>query len=252
MEKNHSATKIRIYTILIVICLYLISASIPYQLWIKEGNIVYLLNIITRAIVLIIIFIYLYKNGLLNFRFKRPKTLHLLFLPLFLLCFSNHFVGWYQGAFNSTLFNGISLLKGMGLYILVAIGEEICFRGLLLDELIKHMKSGYAILVSSVIFGLIHLLNISALNQLVSGLIQSGYAIVLGIITGTIYYFGNNIIYPIIFHFMFNIFNDTLFKNLYTVQISTSYYLINITIGAIVLIYAGMLYLYLEKKHNVS
>ncbi len=83
---------------------------------------------------------------------------------------------------------------------LIGIAEEGMFRGLLLGALEKKFSPVQAIILSSSLFSLLHLLNIlggvtfsDVLNQMLS-------TFIMGLFLGCIYVDTKNIIFPIIFH----------------------------------------------------
>ena len=81
----------------------------------------------------------------------------------------------------------------IGLALIPAIGEELMFRGYLMN--LFSQKSNYhnGIAVSALIFALVHF-NIT----------NFFYYFVLGVVMGYIYFWGRNLIFPIIIHFINN------------------------------------------------
>lgn len=77
--------------------------------------------------------------------------------------------------------------------ILGPIFEEILFRGLIFGELRKITKVRIALVIQAVLFGAMHY-----------DVIQSSYAIVIGILLGFVYYRSNSIIAPMIVHIAIN------------------------------------------------
>ena len=77
--------------------------------------------------------------------------------------------------------------------IAAPILEELIFRGIILDGLLKRRSPWSAIIISSVLFGLVHL------NpwQFVS-------AMIIGMLSGWVYYRTRNIVYSILIHFTNN------------------------------------------------
>lgn len=80
-----------------------------------------------------------------------------------------------------------------GLALIPAIGEELMFRGYLMN--LFSQKSNYhnGIAVSALIFALVHF-----------NLTNFFYYFVLGVIMGYVYFWGRNLIFPIIIHFLNN------------------------------------------------
>ena len=85
-------------------------------------------------------------------------------------------------------------LSFFAVVILAPVFEEILCRGLLLNTLRKTMKKWYAIVVSAVIFGIIH-----------GNPIQFIYATAIGILLGWIYTKFDSILIPMLCHLMFNL-----------------------------------------------
>jgi membrane protease YdiL (CAAX protease family) len=93
----------------------------------------------------------------------------------------------------------------------IAFFEEILFRGILLNTIIYkfgNKKNGiyYAIIISSLLFGLSHLLNLINSPNIVTGTIsQVIYSTIIGFIYSTVYIRYKNIFSIIIIHALFNI-----------------------------------------------
>lgn len=93
--------------------------------------------------------------------------------------------------------------------ILIAFFEEILFRSLVLSLLINSNKNygvKKSIFISSLLFGLIHFINLFSLPYLILGTIsQVIYTFCFGILLSTIYIKSRNIFIPIFLHAFFNI-----------------------------------------------
>jgi len=88
------------------------------------------------------------------------------------------------------------LLIGAVIYCLLpAIMEEILFRGIMLKGLLTRAKPYVAILLSTVAFFIMH-----------GTIQQTFYQLILGLILSLLGFYGVNIVYPIIFHFLNNLF----------------------------------------------
>lgn len=86
------------------------------------------------------------------------------------------------------------LVVGLFVFALLpAIGEELIFRGIILKGLLSKFKPYVAILISALMFMLIH-----------GSLQQTFYQFILGVVLGVIVFYSGNIIYAIIFHFCNN------------------------------------------------
>jgi uncharacterized protein len=87
--------------------------------------------------------------------------------------------------------NELLVLIGVG--ILIPIFEEILFRGMIFNELNKHLNIKAVVIIQGILFGIFHW-----------NLLQGAYAAVLGIILGLICVWVGSIWAPIIAHVIFN------------------------------------------------
>lgn len=81
----------------------------------------------------------------------------------------------------------------IGLALIPAIGEEIMFRGYLMKLFNKNSNHHNGIALSALIFALIHF-----------NFTHFFYYFILGVILGYVYYWGKNLLFPIIIHFIHN------------------------------------------------
>lgn len=96
-------------------------------------------------------------------------------------------------------------ILGFGLFVLVALSEELLFRGYVLNNLMKSMNRLNALLMSSLFFTLMHSINpnfswMSFWNILLAG-----------ILIGLPYIFTKSLWLPIALHFSWNFFQGTIF-----------------------------------------
>jgi membrane protease YdiL (CAAX protease family) len=176
----------------------------------------YLLNpiqgqCVTVAIVLIVILLFGYLNRI---GFKKNNTLKslqyiaiVLIGALYSLVLSIVYVGQYEFHIPGT-YRIVSIIFQM---LSIAFFEEIFFRGILLNTIIYRFggkKRGiyYAIIISSVLFGLAHLTNLINRPYLLMGTIsQVVYATTIGMLYSTVYVKYKNIWSIIIIHALFNL-----------------------------------------------
>ncbi|MCF8002310.1 MAG: CPBP family intramembrane metalloprotease [Halanaerobiales bacterium] len=126
------------------------------------------------------------------------KKEKIIFIPLFIL----GFMPLLAGIRSNLSFQAIIYLL---IYMaIVAFVEETIFRGIILKILIKksYIK---AIIGSSFLFSLAHILNTLQSNNLKMIIIQISYAFIIGMILSILVIRTNNIILPIIFHYINNI-----------------------------------------------
>lgn len=98
-----------------------------------------------------------------------------------------------------------------------AFFEEIIFRGilliLLLQKLPKNKKGMYmAIIISSLIFGVSHLINLFDGAVLSDTLLQVAYSFLMGLLWATVYVKSKNIWIVILLHASYNFFGQVMFK----------------------------------------
>lgn len=100
----------------------------------------------------------------------------------------------YQLALLTTKGNLILFIKLFVVALLPAIGEELVFRGVILSKIKQASNSEhYGVIVSALVFAGIHLQPTKLLPM-----------IFLGLVLGYIYTRTKNIVYPMLFHFLFN------------------------------------------------
>ena len=90
-----------------------------------------------------------------------------------------------------------SVIYVFTLCFIVPVAEELVFRGIVFGELRKGFGPWVSVLISAVVFGLMHGRDI-----------HIGYALVCGIIIAACYYLTDSLIASIILHMIFNIFGS--------------------------------------------
>ncbi len=155
------------------------------------------------ALLCAVLLLFLHKHGLLSsygLCLPKVKARKMLFYISILLMLSANL--WYGFSFN------FGLLETM-LYILsmfcVGFLEEAIFRGLLFEAMRKDNPRA-AIIVSSVTFGIGHIINLfnGAGAALLSNLLQVVYATAAGFMFVMIYYRSGSLLVPIAAHGIFN------------------------------------------------
>ncbi|MBQ2737194.1 MAG: CPBP family intramembrane metalloprotease [Clostridia bacterium] len=151
----------------------------------------------------IVLFLFLYKNRLLkDYGFGRPTKAHgtmLFYIPLLLMLGTNLI---YGVTLNYSVIETV-------LYILtmLAVGflEEVIFRGLLFEAMRKDSLKA-AVAVSSVTFGIGHIINLINCSgaELLPNLLQVVYATAAGFMFVMIYLRSGSILPCIIAHGVFN------------------------------------------------
>ena len=184
------------------IIVYVILASIGDNLSMMIG----IEKVVTLPILIIlsiILFFFIRKNklyikyGLCKSNVNYSKMLF--YIPLVILITANL---WYGVALNFTFLETIFYILSM---FCVGFLEEMIFRGFLFKAMAKNgVKS--AIIVSSVTFGIGHIVNLingSGAN-IISNLLQVVYAIAVGFTFVMIFYKTNSLLPCIITHCIFN------------------------------------------------
>lgn len=105
-----------------------------------------------------------------GFGFTRPSSLHFLWIAVAIGVMAVLFGGWLtqllaNGDTISQDVTAMSLAVTPGMRIVLAllvvcvapVVEELLFRGVLLSGLLRHMRTGWAVAISAVIFGAVHL-----------------------------------------------------------------------------------------------
>ena len=113
-------------------------------------------------------------------------------------------------AFNQIQFKGLQynmsdLMLSIGIFTIVALSEELLIRGYVLSNLMASCNKYLALIISSIIFSLMHGLNPN-INWF--GFIDLFLA---GILLGGSYIYTKNLWFPIALHFSWNFFQGTIF-----------------------------------------
>ena len=143
----------------------------------------------------------------LGFEWKRFQTdawtgfftaLMILFVGSLILVSTQHLY------FTNAFFNSTQFFAGVALFISVAFIEELVFRGYLLNNLLQSINKWWALILTSVLFAVLHLNNnninlLSVLNVFIAGLVL-----------GINYIHTRNLLFAIFFHFGWNFFQGSV------------------------------------------
>lgn len=193
---------------------------------------------LTNAILSIAILSFIVSNKLVDYfklnKFPNPKKF-LYFIPLLLLISVNLLSGFN---INNTVPEIISYMISM---IFVGFLEEIIFRGFLYQSMVKDSERA-AIIVTSLTFGIGHILNLLNGADIIPTLVQIVYSTTAGFMFVTLLRKGNSLWPCIITHSLVNalsIFNEPTTITTY--------------VGPIILIVVSVLYtIYLTKRVEVK
>ena len=152
----------------------------------------------------IVLFAFIRKNNLQKryglCKSPVPACRFLYYVPLIILASGNL---WNGVALHYSLMETVCRIVCM---LFVGFLEEVIFRGLLFAAIARdHLKS--AVIISSVSFGVGHIINLfngSGMN-LVNNLCQIGFAIAIGFLLVTIFYRGGSLLPCILVHSAINI-----------------------------------------------
>lgn len=148
-----------------------------------------------------IIYYWIRKNGL-NEKyglcgFKGDVKQYLYFIPLILLASTNV---WWGVKLNLSVFETILYIISM---MCVGFLEEVIFRGFLFKALCRNNVKR-AILISSITFGLGHIVNLLNGKNISETLMQICYAVAIGFLFTIIFYKGKSLLPCIITHGVIN------------------------------------------------
>ena len=163
-------------------------------------------KVITLPILLVlstILFLFVKKNNLTEkYGFCKADVAAskmLFYIPVIILLTANT---WYGFRMNMSPFESILYILSM---FCVGFLEELIFRGLLFNAMLPNGKNS-AIIVSSVTFGIGHIINLinGSGAELLPNLLQVVYAIAVGFMFVMIYYRTKSLLPCIITHGVFN------------------------------------------------
>lgn len=239
------------YDIALLVVLYLFSSTNFYFNYIETLWLNYVISITLRIVFLIFAYIFIKKNAIVRFERQRFKKDDLLLLPLLLITFSNVIVGFILGISPNLISNWVTFSLGAFIDALTALAEELIFRVVIISHLMTYSSRTRTLLYSSLIFALIHLVNISSISMIVFSLVQIAYTLILGLILGGVYMMKKNYVYIVCLHFLFNFINGTLTQHMYHFPNDLTFILVNVIIGGLVLVYGYLLYQqFLRKEDN--
>lgn len=245
MKKLYVKSELTFALIFIVIYCVLQSLANPLSRTVGvEGSFHAVFSIALTAFLLFFII----KNGLLEryglCRPSVPARNFLWYIPIILLVGSNL---WNGAAMNLPLVDTVCYLCNM---LCVGFLEEVLFRGFLFKAMAKdNVKT--AVIISSVTFGIGHLLNLvnGRGMELVENLCQVSGAIAVGFLFVTIFYRGESLLPCIITHSAINMVSVFVNEAGLTVEKQIVFSLLRF---GIVIAYAFTLTKLLPKKQSIK
>ena len=137
--------------------------------------------------------------GLTDWPSNARKMLY--FVPLWFLSTGNLWAG------VSPRYQGIGLLCAIVSFALVGFVEELIFRGFLFKAMLKDGKASTAIIVSSVTFGMGHIVNLFNGHASFETVLQMVFAISMGFIFTFVYYKSGSLLPGILAHSAIDVFS---------------------------------------------
>ena len=185
-----------------------------------------------------LMFLFVWKNGLTEkyglVRWAENNRAMLWFLPLWIISSCNLWGGIVPGyPVPGLIFAAVSMA-------LVGFAEEMIFRGFLFRAMLKDGRVVTAVVVSSVTFGLGHIVNLFTGHALTETLAQMAFAVAVGFVLTMTYYKSGSLLPGILAHSVIDVFS--LFG-----AADASPVLNHIVHGAVILISAAYC-LYLAKR----
>ncbi len=125
--------------------------------------------------------------------------------------------------------------------ILIPIGEELLFRGIIQDEFDRAFPPAVSILATSLLFAVFH-----------GNLIQASYVFVVGFALSLTYYLTKNILIPIGMHMVYNLIGSGVFSRLVGLSQQGEVILIFVLYAAIPFMIAGFILLFRAKRQRLA
>ncbi|MCR5348663.1 MAG: CPBP family intramembrane metalloprotease [Bacilli bacterium] len=236
------------YLTLVLLLVYLALEQIPWARFIAGDVPVAAITLGVRLVFAVIVFFVLwwYRAPFSSMWKVLPRAF--LFAPFFLIPFSNLIGGWAEGAIMEISVPTELFVLSSFSSLLVAILEETLFRFLLMSYLSHKMKKEIALLLSSVIFGVLHLLNLFSGADVASVFLQVAYSTGIGLIAGFMWGYGGGLILPIAFHFLFNWLEGDTFRACYVGSGGTAIWVSNLVFALLAAIYGVTLFFLWRKQ----
>ena len=175
-------------------------------------------NSFLRIILGIIFIIMLFRMGYGKFlKFNNPYKSLLIIIPGIIIAINNFPISAYFNGRTSLSEPIYTVFLFMIECLSVGFFEEIIFRVIILLFLLQKLpktKKGVllAIIISSAVFGLIHVINLFSGASLSNTLLQVGYSFLVGMMWAVMYLKTNNLWYIVLLHALYNFFGSVLFE----------------------------------------
>jgi uncharacterized protein len=150
------------------------------------------------------------KISFMSIGFDRTKIIKDIALGLaigFFIMFSgfSSLILTHQLQFVDIKFNALNFVYSFGIFVFVAVSEEVFTRGYILRNLAISFNKYVALVVSALIFSLMHLANPNA------NVVGLSIIFLSGLVLGLPYLYTKNLWFPIALHFSWNFFQGPIF-----------------------------------------
>lgn len=156
-------------------------------------------------IVLIVILYFKLNNKLGRFNFKVITFIEGLWLGKYIFVIILFTFIMNFKTISSIEFTFTTIILFLLANVTIGLFEEIIFRGLIFNSFLKNNSLIKASIISSCIFGVIHLLNLIHTNDYIGTFAQVIYATFLGVLFSAIYYKTKNLWSVVFLHSILNI-----------------------------------------------
>ena len=149
------------------------------------------------------IYLFVKKNGLLEkyglAGWAKNSRAMLWFIPLWILSCLNLFSGFQPDyPVPGLIYAAVSMA-------LVGFAEELIFRGFLFKAMLKDGNVKAAVIVSSVTFGMGHIINLFTGHELIATLIQVVFAVAMGFVFTLVFYKSGSLLPGILAHSLIDV-----------------------------------------------
>ena len=183
-------------------------------------------------------FLFVKRNGLMEkyglAGWAKNSRAMLWFIPLWIFSCLNLFSGL------SPDYPSPGLIYAAVSMALVGFAEELIFRGFLFKAMLKDGNVKAAIIVSSVTFGLGHILNLFTGHELIATLIQVVFAVALGFVFTLVFYKSGSLLPGILAHSIIDVFS--------VLASDDGSQLVNLIVHIVVIVVSIAYCLYLAKR----
>jgi len=212
--------------------------------------------------VLVVIVVFSFKNGYI-FKQEKEKTSDSLKLgwPLLAIALIYLILNIVMGIVEGAKFDIPTILNLATYCLLIGLVEEFLCRGWLLNEFLERFSNNKkniitSIILSSIIFGFIHIFNVAVGQSLADTLVQVLSATFIGIIFGLIYYKTKNIWSIVLIHaiwdFCVMLGESTKFVDCVAGPVNSTIIIYLIIVAVIVVIAYGSICYWLYKQTNLN